>query len=419
MKVGLRSRLFAWLLAAIVAGMIASTVVWMVLRSEIDSGPAHTMSRAIATEVGAHWDDPAAVDASIARMRTTSGIDFKLRRDVGALPPSVRTHGTSLALDGSTGFVPIVHDGKVVGALEFPAGMPPGRTVRQIVFFGVALVVMALMARSASALFVRPLEQVAAATHRFGDGDMSARTEVDTRASPEVHEVAHAFDAMATRVERMVRDQRELLGAVSHELRSPLGRARVALELARDQGATQPAIERVERSLGEVDRILGDLLSITRAGLSDLHKEPTKLVPFLRTALEGDNVVVSGDEAITASVDPALFTRAVANVVDNARHHAGPGEIRVTVEPKGADRALVSVADDGPGLPPELVATAFEPFVRGDVARSPKHLSTGLGLAIVRRVIEAHGGTATIRNLERGGKIIGAEVSIEVPASPR
>ncbi len=418
-KLGLRTRLFAWLIAAIVAGMGASTVAWMLLRSELDSGPLRTMSRALGAQVADRWDDPAAVDASIERAHTELGVDIKLRRDVSALPPGVATHKT-VYFDSDVAYVPIVRDGHVVGAIQFPAEAPPGRRLRQVVFLGVALIVLAVAARSVSKLVVRPLESVAHAAHRFGDGDLSARAGDVPRASPEVREVARAFDAMAARVERMVRDQRELLAAVSHELRSPLGRARVALELARDQGANAPAIERVERSMSEVDTILGDLLSITRAGLSDLHKEPTPLVPFLKKQFaesESANVVVTGDEKIVATVDPALFGRAVANVVDNARNHAGPGEIRVTVKPRG-DRAIVAVLDHGPGLAPEMIEKAFDPFVRGDPARSRNgHASTGLGLAIVRRVIEAHGGSATIRNVERAGKIIGAEVSIELPAA--
>jgi signal transduction histidine kinase len=233
---------------------------------------------------------------------------------------------------------------------------------------------------------------------------------------------------MATRVERMVRDQRDLLAAVSHELRSPLGRARVALELARDQGATQPAIERVDKSLTEVDSILGDLLAITRAGLSDLHKQPTPLVPFLRqrfTDTDGPKVIVSGDEKLVAAVDPALFGRAVANVIENARHHAGPGDIHVTVEATGdhKEKTLVSVRDHGGGVPTEILEKVFDPFVRGDTARTHggngnnAHQSTGLGLAIVRRVVEAHGGSASIRNVENAGKVVGAEVSIELPAA--
>lgn len=421
-KLGLRTRLFAWLIAAIVAGMIASTVVWMVFRSELESGPLRTMSRVVASQLAERWDDPAAVDQSVADARTQLGVDLKVRRDVAAIPAGVQTH-RAVYFEADAAYVPIVRNGKVVGALQFPAEGPPGRRLRQVVFFGASLFVLALFARSVSKLVVRPLERVAEAAHQFGDGDLGARAGHDPHASPEVREVARSFDAMATRVERMVRDQRELLAAVSHELRSPLGRARVALELARDQGAADvPAIQRVERAMNEIDTILGNLLSITRAGLSDVHKQPMQLVPFLRDHFSegesGTNVVVSGDEQIVAPIDPQLFERAVANVIENARHHAGPGEIQVTVEPHG-DRAVVSVLDHGPGLAPELIEKAFEPFVRGDPARShgSRHQSTGLGLAIVRRVIEAHGGSATIRNVERGGKIVGAEVSIELPAA--
>lgn len=419
-RLGLRTRLFAWLLAAIVAGMLASTAAYALLRSELESGPLRTVSRALASQVSERWDDPAAVDAAIDHTRTELGVDVKIRRDVATLPPGVQTHKV-LYFEGEFAYVPVVRDGKLVGAIQLPASAPPGRRLRQLVFLGVALIVLAIAARSVSKLVVRPLESVVDAAHHFGDGDLTARAGDVPRASPEVREVARSFDAMATRVERMVRDQRELLAAVSHELRSPLGRARVALELARDQGAAMPAIERVERSMTEVDSILGDLLSITRAGLSDLHKEPTELVAFLRAQLaktDSANVVVVGDEDVVAPVDPALFGRAVANVVDNARHHAGPGEIRVTVTPHG-DRAVISVLDRGPGIPPELIEKAFDPFVRGDPARSRAngHHSTGLGLAIVRRVIEAHGGSATVRNVERAGKIVGAEVSIELPSA--
>jgi two-component system OmpR family sensor kinase len=432
---GLRTRLFAWLLAAIVAGMVASTTAWTVLRSEVDSGPLRTMSRAVAAEVAAEWNDPVEVDATVERVHRTTGVDVKLLRGADAVPPGARGHRSSIVFDRGIAYIPIVRDGHVVGALRFPAQAPPGRRIRRIVFLIVVLVVLAAAARSVSGLVVRPLERVAGAARRFGDGDLAARAGDEPRASPEVREVARAFDAMATRVERMVRDQRDLLAAVSHELRSPLGRARVALELARDQGATAPALERVERSIAELDVILGDLLSITRAGLSDLHKEPSPLVALLRERLadvDGSHVVVTGDESVVAPVDPALFGRAVANVVENAGHHAGPGEIRVMVQPRGA-RAVVAVRDHGPGLPPELLDKAFDPFVRGDGARSHAtapdpgsgakapgraasgHQSTGLGLAIVRRIVEAHGGSASVRNVEEAGKVAGAEVTIEIP----
>ena len=105
----------------------------------------------------------------------------------------------------------------------------------------------------------------------------------------EVRDVAVSFNRMAERVEAMVRGQRELLGAISHELRSPLGRARVALEIARDRlppdtGERSPrlALDDVETQLGAVDSVLGDLLDVTRAGLADLRKENRGIVEWIR-----------------------------------------------------------------------------------------------------------------------------------------
>jgi len=417
----LQTRLFLWLIAAVVGGVLASWATVLVLRSDPEAAPMHTMARTFESRLVPMWEDPVQTDAELARMRTETGIDLHLVRDPDSLPAVVRAHRSSLVFEpAGVAYVPVARNGHVVGALRFTADIPRERSLRQTLFLVVALLVLVIAVRSVSARVVGPLEQVAGAANRFGEGDLTVRTHVDRRASPEVRDVASAFDTMASRVERMVRDQRELLAAVSHELRSPLGRARVALELARDQGAQAPALERTEKSLDELDAVLGDLLAVTRAGLSDVKREPTKLVAFLRARfpeIEGAPVMVTGDAGISAPIDPALFARAVGNALENARHHAGPGPIDVSVSSSDG-RAVVLVRDHGPGLPAELVEKAFDPFVRGDAARSrasSAHSSTGLGLAIVRRVLEAHGGTASIRNLEEAGKIAGAELRMEVP----
>src|SRR5207237_675552 len=132
-----------------------------------------------------------------------------------------------------------------------------------------------------------PLEKIADAAHRFGDGELGARTGIDAvrknELAEELHQVAGAFDSMAERVERTLRDQRELLAAISHELRSPLGRARVALEIARERadGAGVTSLDRVDRQLVEIDAILSDLLAVTRAGLTDLRTEKTAYLAWL------------------------------------------------------------------------------------------------------------------------------------------
>src|SRR5207253_5203646 len=138
--------------------------------------------------------------------------------------------------------------------------------------------------RAVSRRLAWPLEDVADAAERFGGGDLAARTRVGAArhfVADEVREVAQAFDQMAERIARVVRDQRELLAAISHELRSPLGRARVALEIARERTESDPSTAKsladVDRQLVEVDVILGDLLASARAGLADVRIEEVAL----------------------------------------------------------------------------------------------------------------------------------------------
>ncbi len=294
--------------------------------------------------------------------------------------------------------------------------------------------VLSAMAGGVANQLARPLERVAQAADRFGGGDLAFRTDVAGGgrrwAVQEVQEVAVSFNRMADRVEAMVRGQRELLGAISHELRSPLARARVALEIARDRlpqdaGERSPllALDDVEKQLGDVDAILGDLLDVTRAGLSDLRTETRGLVEWLRgriaaepTPPEIEMNVAAEARDLALAFDPALLGRAAHNLLVNARAHGHPEsrpiEVRVT---RQGDGARVVVRDYGPGFPEGFSERAFEPFVRGDPsrARPVSGPGYGLGLAIVRRIVEAHGGSVLARNVEGGG----AEVGFDLPAS--
>ena len=157
-------------------------------------------------------------------------------------------------------------------------------------------------------------------------------------------EVAEAFDTMADKVEQMVQGQRELLGAISHELRSPLGRARIALEIAReridaDPKAASRSIGEIDGQLTEVDAILGDLLAVTRAGLTDLQSDTVTLLPWLRgrvaaEAKGGDVELDAEDEQMvgrTAKVDAPLLGRALHNLIANARAHGHPADAPLEV----------------------------------------------------------------------------------------
>lgn len=192
------------------------------------------------------------------------------------------------------------------------------------------------------------------------------------------------------------------------------------------------ALDDVDTQLGAIDEILGDLLDVARTGLADLHKETHALVEWLsvRAADEPSPPAVAMQVApeaqhIAVPFDAALLARAVHNLLVNARAHGHPPdravEMRVTRE---GDMVRVVVRDHGPGFPEGFAQRAFEPFVRGDAARTRPSIGAGygLGLTIVRRIVDAHGGRAFARNADdRGGTAGGggAEVGFDLPIAPR
>lgn len=432
----LQIRLLLWFLAAIVLAIGASVATTILTSEEPDDTPTRVVSRHVQRRVARTWDDPVATDAYVAELRETTGLDIRVKRD-----PSIfggnRPHGNQgMVFEDGVAYVPVQKDGKIVGALALRTGTQTPKLWRVGLALLAALVVLGLVARRVSMRLARPLEHVAVVAEKFGAGDLAARTGIEKAPSrwvaDEVKEVGRAFDGMADRIERVVKDQRELLAAISHELRSPLGRARVALEIARDRGgeATERPLSDLERQLVEMDAILGDLLASARAGLADVRRERTDLGAWLRSRAENEDggpidvTVTPEADGREAEIDAALLGRAVHNVFANAWNHGHPKdvplELRLDLSAKGEEKAKtevrIVVRDRGPGFSADLLARAFEPFVTGgDGARSPGAHGIGLGLSLVRRIVEAHGGTASARNVEEGGRVAGAEIVLALP----
>lgn len=436
----LKTRLLLWFVAAILLAFAVSSLTVSVTRPEGTEFPAQIVAKHVQNKLAQKWEDPRACAAIVHDLREATGLDFSLERDPNVLPKRRRRgHATGgVVFDGTTTYVPIVRDGEALGALALRSSAP-GAAGPIRLLFGLFMggLVLSAVARKVAKRISSPLEQIAQAAERFGTGDLAARTGIDTAArgsrhiADEVREVAYSFDEMAGRIERVVRDQRELLAAISHEIRSPLGRARVGLEMAREE-ATEVHGERlaaIDRELREVDAILGDLLAAARAGLSDVRLETIPVLPWLRSRLatlsrpdmpelELDDDGIELD--VTVSCDKALLGRALENLVNNAVAHGHATNEPITVRVEHDARELrIVVRDRGPGIPEELLPRMFEPFVKGDKARTPgRGVGTGLGLALVLRIAEAHGGKAFAKNRsDVTGKVVGAEVGIVLPRS--
>lgn len=427
----LQVRLLLWFLAAIVLAIGASIATTLLTASDQAETPSRVVSRHVQHRLARSWDDPVATEHYVSELRDSTGLDLRVRRDARPFAKQRGKAAPGMVFEDGVAYFPVVKNGQVVGALELRTTSPAPQPWRVVVALLAALFVLGAVARRVSKRLARPLEHLADTAERFGSGDLTARTGIEGLPrrwmAEEVRDVASAFDTMADRIARVVTEQRELLAAISHELRSPLGRARVALEIARERAETATgsarAIEDVDVQLVEIDAILGDLLASARAGLADLRIERTAIVPWLRARIAAESggpielVVDDAAAAAHASIDAALLGRALHNVFANAWAHGHPKEaplvVTVTIE---GERLRVVVRDRGPGFSPDVLPRAFEPFVMGgDRARSPGAHGMGLGLALVRRIVEAHGGSASAANVGEAGATKGAEVTIALP----
>jgi two-component system OmpR family sensor kinase len=467
----LRSRLFRWFFGAIVLAMLTSGLVVSTTRPEPITG-AEALAHNVAAHLALDWDNEAATRAYVGEVRDVTGFDVRLVRDPERLPAHVRRvaeRGGAIAPAGPEHiFVPVMRGDQLVGALEMERFGPrpvPWAWWRFALALLLVVAVLSTMAGGVANQLARPLEHLAHVADRFGGGDLAIRTDVGGGrrrwVAQEVRDVAVSFNRMADRVEAMVRGQRELLGAISHELRSPLARAGVALEIARDRlpesaepvewadgrGPPRAALDDVEKQLAAVDEILGDLLNVARTGLADLRKETRELVPWIRGRVAEEPsppaiTVTAGAEvaAMVLDFDPALLARAVQNLLVNARAHGHPADQALEINvSRAGEFARVVVRDRGPGFGEGFAERAFEPFVRADPSRvrPTEGAGYGLGLTLVRRIVEAHGGRVFARNVATrargagGGGVDGgaadggqadergAEVGFDLPVSAR
>jgi two-component system sensor histidine kinase CpxA len=218
---------------------------------------------------------------------------------------------------------------------------------------------------------------------------------------------------------------------VSHELRSPLARLRVALELARNRGAggVEQELDRIELESDRLDGLVGEVLDLLResSGASRLQLESVDLVELLRDLLEavgyeareGQEPALEAEAPITLNADRELLWRTFENLLRNALLHAG-GAAPVGVRAEITDRGRwveVRVLDRGPGVPPERLQHLFDPFYRVQEARDRETGGHGLGLAIAAAAVRRHGGVIEARNRSGGGLEMLVKLPVGGPAA--
>jgi len=264
-----------------------------------------------------------------------------------------------------------------------------------------------------------PVRALQKAVERFGRGDLAAR--VGSTRRDELGQLARTFDRMAGRIETLLTAERRLLLDISHELRSPLARLGVAVELARSGENLDAALNRIQKESDRLNALVGQLLQVTRAegDPSSLRRDPMRLDELVQQLVEDSGLEAAAhgcevkyQQRVPALVegDPELLRRAIENVIRNAIRYAPP---QSTVEVALARRngtAVVDVRDRGPGVPEDALPRLFDAFYRVDTDRNRTSGGIGLGLSIARRAIELHKGAIRARNVHPG-----LEVELELP----
>lgn len=252
---------------------------------------------------------------------------------------------------------------------------------------------------------------------RFGEGDLAAR--VPVHGHDEVADLSRQFNAAAERIQTLVQSHKSLLANASHELRSPLTRIRMGLELMGGSGQPSPAFrEEILRNIAELDQLVDEILLASRLDAHEADVGTVELVDLVGLAAEECARVEADLDASADTLEAAgvakLLRRAVRNLLENARRYS-QGEITVSLR-RSADMAEVRVCDRGPGVPEALRERIFEPFYRLPGA-SERAGGVGLGLALVRSIAQRHHGSVHCEDRTGGGACFVLRLPLQ-PAAP-
>src|SRR5271169_5478068 len=312
--------------------------------------------------------------------------------------------------------------------------IPPGLSERVpgdiIWVLKLGTIISALMCLVIAHYLSKPIERLRNATNELARGNLDIRVGATIgNRSDEIADLVRDFDSMAGELRNQIQSERNLLSGVSHELRSPIARMRLALALARvaDRPEREEMLDRIEQDTIQLDSMLERILTVARLengqykpkfeslSLNDVVDDVLDDARFEAAATD-TTVNYRDDAMVQVSGDPGLLRSAIENVVRNAIFYSGHGgtiDVCLRVED---GQAILAIRDNGKGVPEEALPLLFKPFYRVDDARGTNTGGMGLGLAIVRNAVAIHGGSVSARNVSPHG--LEVELRLPITATP-
>jgi signal transduction histidine kinase len=349
---------------------------------------------------------------------TAEGLGRVIRINMGLVPIRAPNRPREVVMRG------MPWDGSVTVGYEFPdqgwlivtIPVPPPRpwhSPRFLQAFAVMTVAAAALSFWAVRQLTGPVGTLAAAAERLGR-DVNAPP-LPEDGPDEVARAAVAFNTMARRISRFVSDRTFLLTAIGHDLRTPITRLRLRSEFIEDDELRTKFLA----DLSELDGMVSATLAFGRDTSDQEPAVQLDLAALLRTVLDEatdawpdspEAFVYAGQEHLTVQGRMMMLKRAFANLVTNAMKYGGAA--RVALTPPANGHVVITIEDDGPGVPPDQLERVFDPFYRVESSRNRETGGTGLGLPIARNIFRAHGGDVVLANRAGGG----ARAVVTLPA---
>ena len=388
--------------------------------------------RAALGNVMSHYQNEDSIEAWLYKETDIPLAGEKPPADTLVLIPAVRQSGIAQEFP-STGIPGRWYVLPEPGGYLIAARMPMPGVMRRLLnadILQVQLLYAMVVAGGVSFLLARhlnaPINALRQATQRVARGELNTRVAAEVKKGfGDINALASDFDRMTARIDALLEGQKRLMRDISHELRSPLARLSVALELARQQAGdgAEKSLDRIAREADRLNELIGQLLTLTslesgekRLSLHtlELHSLLEELVADadFEARAKGCAVRLQSAGPVYVQGEAELLCRAIENVLRNAiRHSSADSTVVVTLAtgpgPGQLPRSTtIRVQDSGPGVPEDQLEHIFEPFYRVVAARDRQSGGTGIGLAIASRAVRLHGGTVKARNAAEGGLII-------------